>query len=305
MSSASLQRISKIQSRHFRSAYFGWRENQRHDKELLIAAAVAFYTGFLLFFIQGHHTGFGAFNALGASLLHEDIWAHITFTGDTLVALTICLIFLVRYPQLALALLAAVIIGTLFTHTLKPLFDAARPALVVDLDVYSVIGPVYKRHSFPSGHTVTAFVLCGVLTRCFDNSWWRRGLLVIAIFIGWSRVVAVVHWPIDVAFGAGLGLLAAWLSLKISDRWKVSKYVYLPMASLLLLAAVLLFDFDGGFDCTVWYARLLSVFALLAFVSAWLYLIKSALHSKKVKLTTFSDELYELCLRRFGGLSLR
>ena len=65
-----------------------------------------------------------------------------------------------------------------------------------------------KYHSFPSGHTSSAFGYFGILL-FWDR---RRGqwALLIAAAIGWSRIYLNVHHLSDVIVGALVGLVAAF-----------------------------------------------------------------------------------------------
>jgi undecaprenyl-diphosphatase len=59
-------------------------------------------------------------------------------------------------------------------------------------------------HSFPSGHSTTAFAAATVLAVAFPR--FRVPLFVLAALIAWSRVVVGVHYPLDVLGGAVLGV---------------------------------------------------------------------------------------------------
>jgi undecaprenyl-diphosphatase len=80
--------------------------------------------------------------------------------------------------------------------------------------------------SFPSGHSVLAMVMYGVIvykTQDKLNSRWARAALMVGAFlmvvgIGLSRVYLGVHYPSDVAGGYFVG--AVWLGAVIgSDLW--------------------------------------------------------------------------------------
>ena len=74
--------------------------------------------------------------------------------------------------------------------------------------------------SFPSGHTCASFAAATVLCRRF----WKWGIpaLILAGFIGFSRIFLFVHFPTDVLAGAILGtacgLLACWVAKRIEQR---------------------------------------------------------------------------------------
>ena len=64
--------------------------------------------------------------------------------------------------------------------------------------------------SFPSGHTVAAFALAGVLVLQARSRALRVVAALLAIAIGVSRILAFRHWTSDVVASATLGLIAAW-----------------------------------------------------------------------------------------------
>ncbi len=66
--------------------------------------------------------------------------------------------------------------------------------------------------SLPSDHALVSFGVAGTVL------WWRRlagaVLLMVGVLIGVARIYVGVHWPLDIAAGAligmGVGSLAAW-----------------------------------------------------------------------------------------------
>ncbi|MDR2420465.1 MAG: phosphatase PAP2 family protein [Puniceicoccales bacterium] len=89
----------------------------------------------------------------------------------------------------------------------------AMTALSVNFLKYTIPTkrPNGGKHSFPSGHTATAFV-----SACF--LWFRYGyrygmpMLVLAIFVGFSRIYSHSHYLRDVLAGALIGLVCAGFS---------------------------------------------------------------------------------------------
>ncbi|HSP34169.1 MAG TPA: phosphatase PAP2 family protein [Thermoanaerobaculia bacterium] len=76
--------------------------------------------------------------------------------------------------------------------------------------------------SFPSGHTVAAFSIGGVLIIGSRNPGVRIAALVLACGVAAARVLAFRHWPSDVIASALVGLIAAWIayastSAKLTD----------------------------------------------------------------------------------------
>jgi len=63
--------------------------------------------------------------------------------------------------------------------------------------------------SFPSGHTVGAFTLAGVLIFNAESKSLRVIAVILAFAVALSRVLAFRHWTSDVAASAAIGLIVA------------------------------------------------------------------------------------------------
>ena len=77
------------------------------------------------------------------------------------------------------------------------------------------LGPMHyapgSSTSFPSGHTVGAFALAGVLIFASRSTTLRIMAFTLATGIALSRVLAFRHWPSDVTASAVIGLVTAWV----------------------------------------------------------------------------------------------
>ena len=74
-------------------------------------------------------------------------------------------------------------------------------------------------HSFPSGHSATAFMMAGLLTREYgeDCPWVGAGAYTLAAATAAMRIANNKHWTSDVLVGAGLGILSSEAGYLISD----------------------------------------------------------------------------------------
>lgn len=63
-------------------------------------------------------------------------------------------------------------------------------------------------HSFPSGHTNTAFALAIAISFLIPR--WRGGLLALASVVGFSRIAVDAHFLSDVIGGAALAVPTTW-----------------------------------------------------------------------------------------------
>jgi hypothetical protein len=67
-----------------------------------------------------------------------------------------------------------------------------------------------NKHSFPSGHTETAFVAAEFLYQEYKDKsiWISIGGYSVATFVGVARIYNNKHWVSDVVAGAGIGILS-------------------------------------------------------------------------------------------------
>ncbi len=73
-------------------------------------------------------------------------------------------------------------------------------------------------HSFPSGHSATAFGSATALAVCYPPA--GVPLLLGASGVAWSRVYLGAHYPSDIVMGSGLGLVFGFLLGKAARRRK-------------------------------------------------------------------------------------
>jgi len=83
---------------------------------------------------------------------------------------------------------------------LKAVFDYPRPFLV-NLDVEPAVEP-RPVASYPSGHAIRSIIFARLLAEVFPEH--RQALMDLAEQIGYGRVIAGVHYPLDVLNGQKL-----------------------------------------------------------------------------------------------------
>lgn len=115
-------------------------------------------------------------------------------------------------------LLAASLGAGLTADVAKQLIERQRPRELdlANVEITTTITSVLPflegkvaSHSFPSGHTATAFGLTVALSTLY-----RRGetwFVILACLVGVQRVQSLSHFPSDVLAGAAIGLLVGWL----------------------------------------------------------------------------------------------
>lgn len=103
---------------------------------------------------------------------------------------------------------------------IKHFFPTLRPFMVNGREVEVLFAP--KDSAFPSEHTVIAFALA-VTVFMHDRKvgWWFLGS---ALLIGVARVLANVHYPIDIIGGAFLGTMSAVLVERLHFLDLINKF---------------------------------------------------------------------------------
>jgi len=69
--------------------------------------------------------------------------------------------------------------------------------------------------SFPSGHTVGAFALAGVLMLASPSRTMRAVAFLLALSVAVSRVLAFRHWTSDVLASAAIGMILAAIAVRV------------------------------------------------------------------------------------------
>ncbi|MCT9082142.1 phosphatase PAP2 family protein [Streptomyces fulvoviolaceus] len=121
----------------------------------------------------------------------------------------------------AVWLVATCALGTLLQQSLKAAVGRERP-------VWS--DPVDSAHyaAYPSGHALTATVVCGLLLWLLHRygagrALWRTAVTVAVVSVagvGLTRVWLGVHWASDVVGGWLLGALLVALAVTVHQRWR-------------------------------------------------------------------------------------
>lgn len=148
--------------------------------------------------------------------------------GGWLPFVLLTLLLLYRYSW-SLYLFAAQFLGGIISTIAKRAFDEPRPLLYFQENYSEITLPLvegvrmYQMHSFPSGHTITAFALFFGLSLIIKNKWLKIFFFIMAALIGYSRVYLSQHFAIDVFVGSVIGILSAWicypLFTKMDEKW--------------------------------------------------------------------------------------
>jgi membrane-associated phospholipid phosphatase len=140
----------------------------------------------------------------------DQFFKWVTLLGDGILygMLAVIFLFIRYYFVIYLALVA--LVQTLLVHFFKQILfaDMVRPSLFFEgkntLQLVEGVR-VHGYHSFPSGHTATAFAIAFTLIFLFKKQSWNYLLVSTAILVGISRVYLVQHFFIDIYFGSIIG----------------------------------------------------------------------------------------------------
>lgn len=192
---------------------------------LLICALILWILAYVVYSSFGlDYYIVASFNLLRTNAFFAGFWHLYTNYMLYVISLPLVAIYLAAYKVDALKPYRLVLFLALFTTAigtplvdplLKDFFAHPRPwELYPDINSLNYV----NSFSFPSGHSFQAFSLTLPLVLCFltnDETFkrtWKKTivasiLLVLAITLAFSRILAGVHFLSDVLFGIGLAII--------------------------------------------------------------------------------------------------
>ena len=194
--------------------------------KVIIKQNPGYFICLLLFFLSASYICLFYSKAEGFYLLnpyHNDaataFFIFFTFLGDGLfcVAVGIALFFFNR-RYLSVLVISSFLLSGLIVQVLKYFIIEARPAVFLKEGTYKYFideVTLHNFHTFPSGHTASAFALATVLAVVLSNRPGGIIFLLIAILVGYSRIYLGQHFLIDVLFGALIGVVSAMACLYV------------------------------------------------------------------------------------------
>ena len=196
----------------------------RKKSFFIICTAILWMAAMIAYFTPNfNHWFLLSFNTLRANhlfaILCYDYTNYMLYTIATPISLIYLASFKVKklkpYRTVLLLAVMTIAIGIPLVDLIKYYCAVPRP-WVLYLDINSIYHPI--GHSFPSGHAFQAFAGTLPLIICFltNDQTFKRNLgktilaillLVFAITLSLSRLLAGVHFPTDVLFAIGLAII--------------------------------------------------------------------------------------------------
>lgn len=154
----------------------------------------------------------------------DQFFKYFTHYGDAIMWLPLGLFCFLYRRKYFIAIIAGVLISTVIAQFLKRVVypDELRPIgfLSESFPVHRIAGVELKRiHSFPSGHSTTAFAMALIMAHMINKKVWSIILPLFAALAAYSRVYLGQHFPTDALAGMCIGVFSAVLSLLIYRRF--------------------------------------------------------------------------------------
>ncbi|ASU33226.1 phosphatase PAP2 family protein [Mucilaginibacter xinganensis] len=147
---------------------------------------------------------------------------YVTDIGDGITIIILSAILSLFNYRASFLMITSYALTSLTAQAVKYIFDAPRPILLYKdkASLMHLVKGVYmiQYHSFPSGHTVTAFSAAVVTVYLAKNKNWSILLLLVAIAVGYSRMYLSEHFFEDVVAGSVIGVLVTGCWLSFIDR---------------------------------------------------------------------------------------
>mgnify|MGYP006207317209 FL=1 len=204
------------------------------------ASSIAFFViaYIVLQALDANQSLFLSLNHTSQQILPDALAAHLTEIGNGALVGVLALILVMFSPDGAKRFLFITLLSALVIAGLKKLFNDPRPASVLPIEDFHIIGDVLKKYSFPSGHTTTAFAMAGFVLLTYQNLALRSIAVVMALLAGIARISVGAHWPEDVFAGAALGLILAFIGAYFSQQ-PFSRFASYFASAFLALACVI------------------------------------------------------------------
>lgn len=149
------------------------------------------------------------------SPLADVFFKYATHLGDGILCVVVGLLHLLKSYRKGISILIIFAVSGIISSIIKALADVPRPAAYFEKSLsllHRVDGVAwYYNHSFPSGHTNSAFALYFLLALWSKNHVSKFAFLLLAISVAYSRMYLLQHFLIDVTFGALLGTICSYL----------------------------------------------------------------------------------------------
>lgn len=139
------------------------------------------------------------------------VFEGVTVLGDGIFSIAFCVALLfIKKRYLSFIVFISFATSGIVTQVIKDFISEARPALFLEKSNYPYFidhVTLHNFHSFPSGHTTSAFALVSIIAFAVKDKKYAIPLLALAALVGYSRIYLGQHFLIDVTAGSFIGVL--------------------------------------------------------------------------------------------------
>lgn len=139
------------------------------------------------------------------------VFEGVTLLGDGIFSVLFCIVLLfIKKRYLSFIVFLSFATSGIAAQVLKDFISEARPALFLKSTEYPYFidnVTLHNFHSFPSGHSTSAFALVTIIAFAVKDKKYAIPLLALASLVAYSRIYLGQHFLLDVTAGSLLGVL--------------------------------------------------------------------------------------------------
>ena len=157
------------------------------------------------------------------SPIADVFFRYITFVGDWIPYAVVAGLLFYKY-RMAIFVLVSQLATGLVSIIIKQTWNEPRPVLYFkehfpNIQLHQIAGEhMHSSHSFPSGHTITAFSFFMALSFFTKRPSLHFLYFISALLVGYSRVYLSQHFAIDVLAGSFIGVSVTMLCKYYFDK---------------------------------------------------------------------------------------
>ena len=157
------------------------------------------------------------------SPIADVFFRYITFVGDWIPYAVVAGLLFYKY-RMAIFVLVSQLATGLVSIIIKQTWNEPRPVLYFkehfpNIQLHQIAGEhMHSSHSFPSGHTITAFSFFLALSFFTKRPSLHFLYFILALLVGYSRVYLSQHFTIDVLAGSFIGVSVTILCKYYFDK---------------------------------------------------------------------------------------
>ncbi len=187
------------------------------NKVFLLAYSLLFVAALVFALILGREQSQILVNRLNSPFF-DKFFKYVTDLGSGYFFVLVIFLVAIFRGKASGGLVVSAILSTILVQALKHTVGGYRPYAFFQMyssySLHLVQGvKMLKLHSFPSGHTATAFAVFFYLAALTRKNWLKVVYLLVAVLVAYSRVYLSQHFVIDVVGGSFIGVLSSYIGL--------------------------------------------------------------------------------------------